>query len=62
MENLCNCHKHAKDELVKQQRLYDASIIFIDNADPTNPLKREQYWRHTFKTLVPHGLNVSESV
>ena len=71
----CNCHKHAKGESVKQQHLYDhfmledhtqfvndVSIIFIDKTDPTDPLKREQYWRHTLKTLVPYGLDVSESV
>ena len=71
----CNCYKHAKGGSVKQQHLYDhfvledhaqfvndVSIIFIDKADPTDPLKREQYWRHTLKTLVPYGLNVSESV
>ena len=62
----CNYHKHAKDESVKQQHLYDhfiledhtqfvndALIIFIDKTDPTDPLKREQYWRHTLETLMP---------
>ena len=71
----CNCYKHAKGESVKQQHLCDhfmledhthfvndVPIIFIDKTDPTDPLKREQYWRHTLKTLVPYGLNVSESV
>ena len=43
------------------QFVNDASIIFIDKTDPTEPLKREQYWRHTLKTLVPYGLKVSES-
>ena len=51
----CNCLKHARVESVKQQHLYDhfivedhtqflnnVSIIFIDKADPTDPLKREQ--------------------
>ena len=70
-----NCHKHAKGESVKQQNLYDqfmledhtqfvndASIIVIDKTDPTDPLKREQCWRHTLKTSVPYGLNVSESL
>ena len=70
----CNCYKPAKGESVKQQHLYDhlmledhtqfvnVSIIFIDRTDLTDPLKREQYWRHTLKTLVPYCLNVSESV
>ena len=54
----CNCHKHGKGDSVKKQHLYDhfiledhtqfvsdASITFIDKTDPTDPLKREQYWR-----------------
>ena len=24
----------------------NVSIIFIDKTDPTDPLKREQYWRY----------------
>ena len=71
----CNCYKHAEAESVKQKHLYgnfmleehmqfvnDVSIIFTDKTDPTDPLKREQHWRHTLKALVPYGLNVSESV
>ena len=58
----CNYHKHAKGESVKRQHLYDhfmledhtqfvndVSIFFIDKSDLTDPLKREQYWRHTLK-------------
>ena len=64
-----------KGESVKQKYLYDhfmledyaqfvndASIIFIDKTDPTDPLKGEQYCRYTLKTLVQYDLNVSESV
>ena len=69
----CNCYKHAIGESAKQQHLYNhfmledhtlfvnVSIIFIDKTDPTDPLKREQYWRHALNTLVPYSLNVSES-
>ena len=39
----------------------DVSIIVTDKTDPTDPLKREHYWRHTLKALVPYGLNISES-
>ena len=39
----------------------DVSIIVIDKTDPIDPLKREHYWRHTLKALVPYGLNISES-
>ena len=31
----------------------DVSIIVIDMTDPIDPLKREQYWTHTLKALVP---------
>ena len=34
------------------QFVNDASIIFIDKTDPTDPLKREKLWRHALKTLV----------
>ena len=44
------------------QFVNDVSIIFIDKTDPTDPLKREQYWRHILKTLTPYGLNISESL
>ena len=37
-------------------------VTFIDKTDPTDSLKREQYWRHTLKKLVSYGLNVSENV
>ena len=71
----CNCHKHAQAGSVKQQHLYDyfmlendtqfvndVSMILIDKTDPTDLLKREQHWGHNLKTLVPYGVNVSESV
>ena len=52
-----NCHKHAKVESVNDhymledhtQFVDDVSIILIDKTDPTDPLKREQYWRYTLK-------------
>ena len=42
--------------------LNDASITFIDKTNPANPLKREDFWRKTLKTMVPYGLNIEESV
>ena len=42
--------------------LNDASITFIDKTDPCDPLRREDYWRQTFKTMVPYGLNIEDSV
>ena len=42
--------------------LVDVSITFIDKADPSDSLKKEDYWRSTLKTIVPSGLNIEESV
>ena len=42
--------------------LDDVSTTFIDKADPSDPLKREDYWRRTLKTMAPFGLNLEESV
>ena len=40
----------------------DVSVTFIDKTDPSDPLKREDYWRSTLKTMAPFGLSVEESV
>ena len=70
-----NCRKHQHGETCMQQHLYeyfcssnhncfisDVSVTFIDKTDPSDPLKREDYWRSTLKTMAPFGLNVEESV
>ena len=41
--------------------LEDVSIIFIDKTDLKDPNKREDYWRHTLKTIAPQGLNVEDN-
>ena len=41
--------------------LNDLSITFIDKTDLTNPLQRENYWKHTLKTFAPYGLNIKEN-
>ena len=40
----------------------DVCITFVDKTHPFISRKREDYWRQTFKTLAPHGLNIEESV
>ena len=40
--------------------LNDVSMIFIAKTDPTNPLQRENYWKHTLKTFAPYGLNLKK--
>ena len=42
--------------------LNDVSVTFIDKTDPSDPLRREDYWRQALKTMVPHGLNIEDSV
>ena len=42
--------------------LDDVSITFIDKTDPSDPLKRQDYWKHTLKTMALFGLNIEESV
>ena len=40
----------------------DVSVTFIDKTEPSDLLKREDYWRSTLKTMAPFGLNIEESV
>ena len=37
------------------------SIIFINKTDPKYPKKRENYWRHSLKTMTPQGLNAEDN-
>ena len=70
-----NCRKHRRGETCMQQHLYehfcfsnhnffisDVLVTFIDKTDPSDPLKREDYWKSTLKTVAPFGLNVEESM
>ena len=41
--------------------LNNISITFIDKTNPSDPLRREDYWRKTLKTMVPYGLNIEDS-
>ena len=40
----------------------DVDIIFIDKTDPMDPKKREKFWISRLDTMVPKGLNVSETM
>ena len=70
-----NCRKYQRGEMCMQQHLFehfcdcnhegflsDVSITFIDKTDPNDPLKREDYWRSTLKTMTPFGLNMEDNV
>ena len=38
------------------------SVTFIDKTDPSDPLKRENFWRETLMTMAPYELNIEDSV
>ena len=42
--------------------LNDVSITFIDKTDPSDLLRREDYWRKTLKTMVLYELNIKDNV
>ena len=42
--------------------LNDVSITFIDKTDPSDPLRREDYWRQTLQIMFPYGTNIEDSV
>ena len=69
----CNGRKYARGEAYLQEHLsenfnsegrngflHDVSVTVIDKTGGTNPIKQEQYWRHTLQTLAHHGLNVED--
>ena len=70
-----NNRKHQRLEPCMQEHLFehfneeghhgfleDVSITFIDKTDPSEPLKRENYWKNVLKTMAPLGLNIEDSV
>ena len=40
----------------------NVSVTFIDKTDSKNPEKRENYWIHNLKTMIPWGFNILNSV
>ena len=40
----------------------DVSITFTDKTYPFDPLRRENYWRQTLKTMVLNGLDIRDNV
>ena len=34
----------------------------VDKTDPSDPLKREDYWRRTLCTTAPYGLNIEDHI
>ena len=41
--------------------LIDVSITFIDKTDPSDLLKRENFWPETLMTMELYGLNNKDS-
>ena len=40
--------------------LNNVEITFIGKADPSNPERREEFWKTILRTLAPLGLNIEE--
>ena len=38
----------------------DVEIVFNNKTDPSDPTRREEFWRNKLKTLAPYGLNVEQ--
>ena len=38
--------------------LNDVEITLIDKTDPSDPERREQFWRTKLRTLAPLGLTI----
>ena len=38
--------------------LEDVSLTFKDKTNPSDPLKREDYWRSTLKNMAPFGFKI----
>ena len=77
MEQLQKWHsrKHDQGATCMQQHLFNCfctsgncgflehvSLTFIGKSNPSDLLKREDYWRSTLKTVAPFGLNIEESI
>ena len=43
-------------------RVFERCFYNIDKTDPSDPLRRKDYWRQTLKTMVLYGLNIEGSV
>ena len=67
--------KHGQEATCVQQHFFNhfctsghcgflegVSLTFVDKIDRSDPLKREDYWRSTLKTIAPFGLNIEQSV
>ena len=42
--------------------LENVSLTVTDKTDPSDPLKGEDQWRSTLKTMAPFGLHIEKSV
>ena len=42
--------------------LEHVSITLIDKTNPSDPLRREDFWRRLFCTMAPYGLNIDETM
>ena len=40
--------------------IYNVEITLIDKTDPSDPGRREEFWKTKLRTLAPLGLNIEE--
>ena len=55
--------KYLQDHLLSEDHdglLNNVEITLIDKTDPSDPERREEFWRTKLRTLAPLGLNIAE--
>ena len=65
-----NDRKYLVGEICMQEHIFreyleyleNVSNTIIDKTDSQSPEKRENYWIHTLKAMVPWGLNILSCV
>ena len=55
--------KYLQDHFLSEDHdglLNNVKITLIDKTDPSNPEKRDEFWRTKLRTLAPLGLNIED--
>ena len=56
--------KHLHDNFLSEDHddlLNNVEVTLIDKTDPSDPERREEFWRTKPRKLAPLGLNIEES-
>ena len=57
MQKYLHAHFLSKD---RDGLLNNVEITLIDKTDPSDPERREEFWRTKLRTLAPLGLNIEK--